>query len=66
MATFWVTERRNIQVDESEETSWQERVENLSDVEVLFYGEKRMKVRTGDEISLRMVCGDVCTVERTN
>lgn len=64
MATYWVTERKNATVNEGDESCWQERVENLPDVEVLVHQGNRMKVKAGDEISLRMVCSDVCTVER--
>lgn len=64
MATFWVTERKGAVVEESDEDCWQERVENLPDVEVLLHQGNRMKVKTGDEIALRMTCSDVCVVER--
>jgi hypothetical protein len=63
MSLFWVTERKNLPL-EQEESDWQARIRGLPDVDVIVEFGKRMKVDTSDEISLRMACGDVCNIER--
>lgn len=63
MAVYMVTERSNIPPEQGE-IAWQDRVSNLPDVEVLQHFGSRMKVQTGDEIGLRMVCGDRCNIVR--
>jgi hypothetical protein len=62
MAKFWLTQRTTVPT--SEEDSWRTRVYNMEDVEVLIDQGLRMKVEAGDEIALRMMCGDQTRIER--
>lgn len=61
MAVFLISEKTTVPVDDD----WQVKVENLPDVEVLQYlPNKKMKVDAGDEISLRMMVGHCCRIDR--
>jgi hypothetical protein len=62
---FWVIERKKTVTDESgDEDTWQERVYNLPDTTVLVDHGIRLKVDTADEIALRMMVSDQCSIER--
>ena len=67
MSTYWISERTKPTIEpdsDEDETSWQERVRNLPDVEVLIDTGRRMKVRANDYVALHMTCSDTCRIEK--
>jgi hypothetical protein len=63
MAVYKITETKK-DPDNEGTYPWNRRVANLPDIEVLYDWGYEMKVRTGDEINLRMACGDVCRIQK--